>query len=107
MKRRQHSAQFKAKVALEALKGQSTVNEVASKYGIHPSQTTRWKQQLEEGVQEIFANRQQRRAKEEVELKARLYQEVGQLKVELDWLKSKPFEPHYPDLTQECERGCT
>ena len=89
MKRKQHSAQFKAKVALEALKGQSTLNELASKYGVHPSQITRWKQQLEEGVKEIFSNGQQKRAKEEDELKARLYQEVGQLKVELDWLKSK------------------
>ena len=47
MKRQQHSAQFKAKVALEALTGQSTVNELASKYGVHPSQITRWKPQLE------------------------------------------------------------
>ena len=72
MRRKQHSAQFKAKVALEALKGQSTLNELASKYGVHPSQITRWKQQLEEGVQEIFSNGQQKRAKEEDELKARL-----------------------------------
>jgi transposase-like protein len=89
MKRKQHSTQFKAKVALEALKGQSTLNELASKYGVHPSQITRWKQQLEEGVQEIFANGHHRRAKEGEELQARLYQEIGQLKVELDWLKSK------------------
>jgi transposase-like protein len=89
MKRRQHSAQFKAKVALEVLKGQSTLNELASKYGVHPTQITRWKAQLEEGVQEVFSNGRQKRAKEEEELRARLYQEIGQLKVELDWLKSK------------------
>ena len=89
MKRRQHSGQFKAKVALEALKDQSTVNELASMYGVHPSQITRWKQQLEAGVQGVFANGKEKRDKEEEELKARLYQEIGQLKVELDWLKSK------------------
>lgn len=88
MKRRQHSAQFKAKVALEALKNQNTVNELASRYGVHPSQITHWKQQLEKGVQDVFSNGKEKRAKEE-ELKARLYQEIGQLKVELDWLKSK------------------
>ena len=52
MKRTQHSAQVKAKVALEALKGQSTVNELASRYGVHPAQISRWKQQLEAGVDE-------------------------------------------------------
>lgn len=87
--KRQHSAQFKAKVALEALKGQSTVNELASRYGVHPAQITRWKQQLEEGVDEIFARGQHKRVREEEALRARLYQEIGQLKVELDWLKSK------------------
>lgn len=92
MKRRQHSAQFKARVALEALKNQSTVNELASRYGVHPSQITRWKQQLEEGIQEVFANGKEKRAREEEELRAKLYQEIGQLKVELDWLKSK-FSP--------------
>jgi transposase-like protein len=89
MKRKQHSAQFKAKVALEALKGQSTMNELASRYGVHPTQIGRWKHQWEEGVQEIFSNGKEKRAKEEEELQARLYQEIGQLKVELDWLKSK------------------
>ncbi len=57
MKRTQHSAQFKAKVALEALKGQSPVNELASRYGVHPAQITRWKQQLEAGIDEILLPR--------------------------------------------------
>ena len=94
MKRQHHSAQFKAKVALEALKGQNTVNELASKYGVHPSQITRWKQQLEAEVQDIFANGKRKHAREEAELRARLYQEIGQLKVELDWLKSKVSPLH-------------
>ena len=65
------------------------MNELACRYGVHPSQITRWKQQLEEGVQEIFDNGHQRRTKEGEELKVRLYREIGQLKVELGWLKSR------------------
>ncbi len=94
MKRQRHSAQFKAKVALEALKGQSTVNALASRYGVHPAQITRWKQQLEAEVQDIFANGKRKQAREEEELRARLYQGIGQLKVELDWLKSKVSPLH-------------
>jgi transposase-like protein len=89
MKRTQHSAQFKATVALEALKGQSTVNELASRYGVHPAQITRWKQQLEAGVDAIFSRGPHKRTREEEALRARLYQEIGQLKVELAWLKSQ------------------
>ncbi len=89
MKRTQHSAQFKAKVALEALKGHSTVNELAARYGVHPAQITRWKQQVEAGVDAIFSRGQHKRAREDEALRARLYQEIGQLKVERDWLKSK------------------
>ena len=93
MKRKQHSAQFKARVALEALKGQKTVNQLASDYGVHPTQISHWKRKLQEGVQEIFSSKRQKLEKEEEELKAVLYQEIGQLTVELDWLKRKvaPF----------------
>jgi hypothetical protein len=62
--------------------------------GVHPSQITRWKQHLEAEVQDIFANDKRKRAREEAELRARLYQEIGQLKVELDWLKSKVSPLH-------------
>ncbi len=89
MKRKQHSAQCKARVALEALKGQKTVNQLASDYGIHPTQISHWKRQLQDGVQEVFSSKRQNQEKEEAELKAVLYQEIGQLKVELDWLKRK------------------
>ena len=89
MKRKQHSAQFKARVALEALKGQKTVNQLAGEYGIHPTQISHWKRQLQDGVQEVFSSKRQNQEKEEAELKAVLYQEIGQLKVELDWLKRK------------------
>jgi putative transposase len=89
MERKQHSAQFKAKVAMEATKGQKTVNQLASEYGVHPTQISHWKRQLQEGVQEIFSSKRQKQDKEDEELKATLYQEIGQLKVELDWLKRK------------------
>jgi transposase-like protein/predicted GIY-YIG superfamily endonuclease len=65
MKRKQHSAQFKAKVALEATKGQKTVNQLASEYGVHPTQISHWKRQLQEGVQEIFSSKRQKQDKEE------------------------------------------
>ena len=89
MKRKQHSAQFKARVALEALKGQKTVNQMAAEYGVHPTQISHWKRQLQDGDQEVFSSKRQKQEKEEEELKAVLYQEIGQLKVELDWLKRK------------------
>jgi transposase-like protein len=96
MKRTQHSAQCKAKVALEALKGQSTGHELAARYGVHPVQITRWKQPLAAGGDERFSRGQHKRAREEEALRARFYQEIGQLKVELDWLKSNIPPPLQP-----------
>ena len=94
MKRQQHSAQFKAKVALAALTGQSTVNELASKYGVHPSQITRWQHPLAAEVQDMFAHGKRKRAREAEERSARRYQEIGQLKVELDWWQRKGSPRH-------------
>ena len=68
MKRKQHSAQFKARVALEATKGQKTVNQLASEYGVHPTQISHWKRQLQEGVPEIFSSKRQKQDKEDEEL---------------------------------------
>ena len=87
--RRNHSADFKAKVALEAVKGVKSVSELASLYEVHPNQISKWKKQLIEEVPGIFSNRKVRAEKEDEELKARLYQQIGQLQVELDWLKKK------------------
>jgi len=88
--RKQHPAEFKAKVALEAMKGQRTLNELASQFELHPSQVVQWKKRLAEGAPELFAGRADRDAAQEADLRARLYQEIGQMKVELDWLKKKP-----------------
>jgi len=88
-KRRNHSALFKAKVALEAAKGNKTMAELASEFGVHPSQITQWKKQLLESMQDIFSRRRDRNRQKQDELTEHLYQQIGQLKVELDWLKKK------------------
>jgi transposase-like protein len=87
--RRQYSADWKAKVALEAIKGQRTVQEIASHYEVHPTLVTHWKKQLLEGAAEIFSNGKRVAADADEELKAELYQQIGKLQVEVDWLKKK------------------
>ena len=86
---RRHSAEFKAKVALESIKGQRTMNEIAGEYGVHPGQIAQWKRQVLEELPGLFSSKRSKDAKAEEELKASLYQQIGQLKVELDWLKKK------------------
>jgi transposase-like protein len=87
-KRRTHSSDFKSKVALEAIKERRTVSEIASDYQIHPNQVTLWKNQLVENLGTVFSDgRKSSQEKEDKE--ALLYQQIGQLQVELDWLKKK------------------
>lgn len=87
--RKNYSADFKAKVAIAAIKGDQTVNEIASTYGVHPNQVMTWKKQALGFIPDAFSSRLSRQAEDDEQLKARLYQEIGQLKVELDWLKKK------------------
>ncbi len=87
--RRRHSSEFKARVALEALKGQKTLNELASAYGVHPVQIAHWKRQAQEGMSGVFASPGDRQSKADQALIEQLYQQIGQLKVELDWLRKK------------------
>ena len=87
--RRRFSAAFKARVALEALKGQRTSAELAGEHQVHPSQITAWKKQLLAAAQDIFSDRQGQDRQEQEELVAQLYQQIGQLKVEVDFLKKK------------------
>ena len=87
--RNQYSADFKAKVALEAIKGQYTVNEIASRYRVHPNLVTNWKKLALAQLPELFSDQRSRAARDEEDLRAQLYQQIGQLKVELDWLKKK------------------
>ena len=88
-KKRSLPGEFKAKVALAALRGDKTLNQVASQYDVHSNQVSIWKKQLLEGAKDFFLFVRVHRQKDEEELVARLYQEIGQLKVELDWLKKK------------------
>jgi putative transposase len=87
--RKNHSADFKAKVAIAAIKGDNTVNEIATTFGVHPNQVATWKKQALAAIPDAFSSRHSRQAEIDEVLKARLYQEIGQLKVELDWLKKK------------------
>ena len=87
--RKSYTAAFKAKVALEAIKGQRTTNEIASAYEVHPNQVTQWKKQAVSQLSGIFSNGRARADAAEEDLRNQLYQQIGQLKVELDWLKKK------------------
>ena len=84
-----YSTEVKVKVVLEAFKGQRTINEISSHYGIHPNQVNQWKKQAVESLPDVFSSRRARAAEDEEALKGQLYQQIGQLKVELDWLKKK------------------
>jgi len=77
-KRRNHTAQFKAKVAFEAAKGDKTIAELASEYEVHPNQSTQWEKQFFESLLEISPRRRQNEPHEQEDLTAQLYQQVGQ-----------------------------
>ncbi len=87
--RNNYGAEFKARVALEALKGHKTINELVSHFGVHPTQINTWKKHLQTELPQIFSNRRDKREQDHEALQAQLYQQIGQLKVELDWLKKK------------------
>lgn len=90
-KRRSFSAEFKAKVGLEALKGIEPVHVIAQRYEVHPVQVSQWKKEVAERLPEVFA-KPSAQVKDEIERDRRekdLYAEIGQLKMELDWLKKK------------------
>lgn len=85
--KKNHSKEFKAKVAMEALREQSTISEIASKYEVHPNQVALWKNQLVSSASELFADKRSKKKEEPKE--DILYRQIGQLQVELDWLKKK------------------
>jgi transposase-like protein len=90
--RRRHSSEFKARVALEAVKGQKTLNELATEFGVHPVQIAHWKRQLVEASPSTFeggGGSGSRKERAQEALIEQLYQQIGQLKVEVDWLRKK------------------
>jgi transposase-like protein len=87
--RKSYTPEFKVKVALEAIKGQRTINEIASHYDVHPNMVTQWRKQAIESLPEVFSSQRDREAEKQQELRDQLYQQIGQLKVELEWLKKK------------------
>jgi transposase-like protein len=89
--RRRHSSEFKARVALEAVKGQKTLNELATEFGVHPVQIAQWKRQLVEASPATFESggSGSRKQQAQEQLIEQLYQQIGQLKVEVDWLRKK------------------
>ena len=89
MKRRRFTAKFKFQVALEALQGQQTINEVASHHEVHPTQVKQWKRQLQEQGAEVFNEKVDKAQRVQAETETALYEQIGRLKMELEWLKKK------------------
>ncbi len=87
--RKTHDGAFKAKVALEAVKGEKTIAQLAGQYEMHPNQIGQWKKKLLEELPGLFSDKRDRRDKSHEELEFELYRQIGQMKVELEWLKKK------------------
>jgi len=87
--RKSFSNEFKAKVAMEALKGEMTIAQIASKYGVHPNQVQAWKKVLKESMGDLFAGNKKKKEKHQSQMIDDLYKNVGKLQVENDWLKKK------------------
>jgi len=88
-KRMQYSAQFKFKVALEAARGLKTISQISSEQGVHPNQISAWKKQLLQEGATVFTNQSAQKEREQAAKEAELYEQLGRLKMELEWLKKK------------------
>jgi putative transposase len=89
VKRKSYGGKYKAKVALEVIKSQKTVSQIASEFDVHPNQATQWKKKVLEELPNIFSRKRKREQRASEELQEELYSQIGKLKVELDWLKKK------------------
>jgi putative transposase len=87
--RKQYTPEFKAKVALEAIRGERTLSQLASQYHVHPIQVGQWRKTALEQLAELFVDGRKRKSRDEDSEKDALYEQIGRLKVELDWLKRK------------------
>jgi len=88
-KRKRHSDEFKARVALDAVKGVKTLSELSSAHGVHPTVIAHWKRQLLDGAAGVFSRAAGGSVRTEGEITAPLYEQIGRLKMEVDWLKKK------------------
>lgn len=89
MDRKRFSKEFKAKVALEAIRGHKTSAELASEYGVHPTQIGSWKKQALQGIPGLFSGKGEQQAIDHETEKSQLYEQIGKLQMELHWLKKK------------------
>ena len=87
--RKRHSPDFKARVALEAIRGLKTTAQLASEFQVHPVQISQWKRQALDHLREAFGRDTSHPQRPEAELTAPLFEEIGRLKMELDWLKKR------------------
>jgi len=87
--RKVHSSTFKAQVALEAIKGEKTLAQLSSEFGLHANQIGQWRKQVLKELPKLFSNRHRKHQRDQEDLVSELYRQIGQLKVELDWLKKK------------------
>lgn len=87
--RKRHDAAFKARVAIEALKADKTMAQISSEYGVHVNQIRQWRQRLLDEIPNVFTDHRRKKEKENEEMTDELYRQIGQLKVEMDWLKKK------------------
>jgi len=88
-RRKPRSAKFKFKVALEAIQGQKTLNQIASNYQLNPGQVSQWKRQLQAQGESIFKNGAPPSQRQQEKKEAELYEQIGRLKMELEWLKKR------------------
>lgn len=95
-KRRTHSAEFKARVALEAVRGLKTTAQIAKQYEVHPGQITQWKKELISGLTDVFKRGPSSDSKQAERKEKRLQRKVGELTMDLDWLKKKCRELQIP-----------
>ena len=98
-KRKAYDGNFKARVALEVIKGEKTVSEIASQFEVHPNQITKWKKQLLENVSSIFSKKKDPEIKELKELTEELYKKIGKQNIELEFLKKST------DKSRSCKEG--
>lgn len=87
--RRQHPPAFKAKVAWEALKENKTIAELSSQFAVHPTQIKQWRDIMEQNGATLYTDHHQKKEREKDDLMRRLYEQIGKLQIQVDWLKKK------------------